>query len=102
MYGSGFGLQYDDWKMKLTNVDSMLINLPNGQYDKTGALVLVPIHSFIERLTGELQIDSKFNKSGKVRTWSMPALKSTDNSYVFMSALLLKKVFMIKINFSIS
>ena len=83
MYGSGFGLLYDDWKMKLTNVDSMLINLPNGQYDKTGALVLVPIHSFIERLTGELQIDSKFNKSGKVRTWSMPALKSTDNSYVF-------------------
>ena len=83
MYGKGFSLMYDDWKLKLTSVDTVLINLPNGQYDKTGSPILVPIHSYIERLTGELQIDSKFNKSGAKRNWTFPSLKSIDNSYVF-------------------
>ena len=83
MYGHGFSLIYDAWKLSLASVDTMLINLPNGQIDKYGAPVLVPIHSYVERLTGELQIDSKFNKSGAKRNWTYPALTSTDKSYVF-------------------
>ncbi len=83
LYGKGFGLNYADWRVSLPNVDTLLINLPNGQYDKFGSPVLVPIHSYIEHLTGTLTIDGKVNKSGRKRNWAMPSLKSDQNSFVY-------------------
>ena len=83
MYGSGFSLNYADWKMNLANIDTMLINIPNGQFGADGWPILVPIHSYVERLTGDLTIDVKANKSGMDRHWTYPSLKTTDKSYVF-------------------
>ena len=83
LYGKGFSLDYADWRMSLANVDTVLINIPNGDLDKTGMPVLVPIQSYIEKVTGTLTLDTKYNKSGKERHWSMPALKSDQNSFVY-------------------
>lgn len=83
LYGRGFGFDYANWKTSLANVDTLLINLPNGKYDATGSPILVPIRSYIEHLTGTLTLDSKTNKSGKKRNWAMPSLKSDQNSFVY-------------------
>src|SRR5262249_8411344 len=40
LYGRGFSLDYANWRMSLANVDTVLINIPNGDYDKTGMPVL--------------------------------------------------------------
>lgn len=81
--GDGFGFDYDDFKIELSTVDSVLINIPTGKRDETGKPTLGPIKSIIEGVTGNLQIDSKGNKSGRIRNKQYPILTTTQASYVY-------------------
>lgn len=83
IFGKGFLLHYQDWKMDLEDVDSMMLNIPTGNYDQEGNKTVGPIKSTIERFNGTLQIDNKTNKSGKKRNWNMPVITSPGNAYVF-------------------
>ncbi|MEO6167563.1 MAG: hypothetical protein ABIO46_01005 [Chitinophagales bacterium] len=83
MSGDGFGFDYDDFKIELSTVDSVLINIPTGKFDETGKATLGPIKSIIEKVTGNLQIDSKDNRSGRVRHRQYPILTTTQPSYVY-------------------
>jgi hypothetical protein len=83
-YGKNFGFSYDGFNITSSNADTMLLNIPNGQVDKTGSPVLVPIKSCIQRVTGIITIDNKLAKSGgKKHDWTYPIVKTTDKSYVY-------------------
>lgn len=83
MSGDGFSFDYDDFKIELSTVDSVLINIPTGKLDETGKPAVGPIRSIIEKVTGNLQIDSKNNRSGRARNKQYPILTTTQPSYVY-------------------
>lgn len=84
LYGRGFNLHYADFNIGLTKLDSIVINIPrNNDKDKYGNPILVPLRSTIVDATGTLQIDSKYNKSGKIKNTRYPSLKTEAPSYIF-------------------
>ncbi|MBK9730187.1 MAG: hypothetical protein IPO83_02685 [Chitinophagaceae bacterium] len=83
MSGDGFGFDYDDFKIELSTVDSVLINIPTGKTDEHGQPTLGPIKSIIEAVTGNLQIDAKNNRSGRARNKQYPILTTTAPSFVY-------------------
>lgn len=84
MHGKGFYFNYDPFNVDLTLIDSLLINIPWGtDVDEYGDPILVPLKSYIEKLTGTLDIDAVVNKSGSIPLKQFPMLSSKENSYVY-------------------
>lgn len=83
MSGNGFSFDYDNFKIDLSTVDSVLINIPTGKYDENHQPTVGPIKSIIEKVTGNLQIDSKDNRSGRAKHTQYPALTTTQPSFVY-------------------
>lgn len=84
LHGQGFYFNYSPFTVDLTTMDSMLINIPWGtDVDEYGDPILVPLKSYIEKLTGTLEIDAALNKSGSQPLKQFPRLSSKENSYVF-------------------
>jgi hypothetical protein len=83
MSGNGFGFDYNNYKIDLTTVDSVLLNIPTGKFDEYHKPIVGPIKSIIERVTGSLQIDTKDNRSGRFKHPQYPILTTTQPSYVF-------------------
>lgn len=81
--GDGFTFDYDEYRIQLATVDSVLINIPTGKRDESGKMTVGPIRSIIEKVTGNLQIDSRSNKSGRIRNKQYPVLTTTQPSYVY-------------------
>lgn len=81
--GDGFSFDYGNFTIDLSTVDSVLINIPTGKKDETGKPTVGPIKSIIEKVTGNLQIDNKNNRSGRTRNKQYPILTTTQPSYVY-------------------
>lgn len=82
-FGREFSFEYDDFKINLTNVDSLRIKAVSSEVDQYGNPLLKPVKSVIEAINGELLIDAPNNKSGYALTPKYPIFHSFDDSYVY-------------------
>ncbi len=82
-YGKEFSFDYEQFKINLTNVDSLQIKALSGEKDKAGNPILKPVKTVIQDVNGDLLIDEPFNKSGLKDFPEYPILNSKNNSYVF-------------------
>jgi len=81
--GDGFTFDYNNFKIDLSKVDSVTINIPTGNHDANGDLTVGPIKSIISDVTGFLEIDTKDNRSGNKHHPQYPILTTTQPSYVY-------------------
>ncbi|PCJ22916.1 MAG: hypothetical protein COA97_12700 [Flavobacteriales bacterium] len=81
--GSNFSFKYDEFKIDMPNVDSLRIYAETGAVDKHGDLIIRPVKTVIEKISGDLLIDRPDNKSGVKRADEYPILNSYRDSYVF-------------------
>jgi len=82
-YGQHFAFNYEEFKIKLINTDSIRIQAESFEKDANGRRHLVPVKSVIQHLNGELSIDKPTNKSGLGGFHEYPILKSDTNSFVY-------------------
>jgi len=82
-YGKEFSFDYDNFKINLTNVDSLRIKALSGEKDLEGNPILAPVKTVIEGVNGDLLIDNPFNKSGLRDFPEYPIFNSFDQSYVY-------------------
>lgn len=78
---------YDKFIMNVPNIDTMIINIPDGdKLDQYGEPVLKPINTVLEGLSGKLEINNPQNKSGKTDMPEYPKLTTTSNSKIYFDA----------------
>jgi len=82
-YGDDFYFEYDTFKVKLNNIDSLSIQVQTEEYDLYNKAVLANIKNTIENVTGDLLIDHPQNKSGLKSFPEYPIFNSYDNSYIY-------------------
>lgn len=81
-FGNNYNFKYDSFLVHLNIVDSLRINIPNGdKLDKYGNPELVTLKTNIEGVNGRLDVDLPINKSGRARLLQYPKLISKDKSY---------------------
>ncbi|MCS6990911.1 MAG: hypothetical protein NZL95_03530 [Chitinophagales bacterium] len=83
MSGDGFSFDYAQFRLNLSHVDSMIINIPTGRRDASGEVIVGPIRSVISDLTGYVQIDHRENRSGIKPLKQYPILTTTQPSFVY-------------------
>lgn len=83
VYGKNFLFNYDDFKINLTDIDSLSIRVASDEFDAYGQTSLLNVQSIIEDMTGELLIDDPENKSGRKKLPSYPILSSTEYSFIY-------------------
>ncbi len=81
-FGHNFFFEYDTFKINLQNIDSISIRVQTG-VDDLGRPIYEPVKNMIENITGDVLIDSMYNKSGKVNYPKYPIFKSEEPSYVY-------------------
>lgn len=82
-FGTNFTFDYERFSISLQNVDSLSMRARLDETDAYGRARLTGVRNLIRNVTGELIIDSPFNKSGRVDQPEYPKFKSNENSYVF-------------------
>lgn len=82
-YGKLFSFDYKQFKINLTNVDSLRIKALSGEKDMNGNPILKPVKTVIQNVNGDLLIDDFANKSGLKDFPEYPIFNSFDKSYVF-------------------
>jgi hypothetical protein len=83
VYGKNFLFGYDDFKLKLQDIDSLNIQVATDNFDAYGQTSLLNVQSIIQDMTGELVIDDPENKSGRKKIPHYPVLRSTENSFIY-------------------
>jgi hypothetical protein len=83
LFGDGFFFSYDDFRIDMTTIDSMRMNIGSDKLDEYGRPMLRPIDNTIAGLSGYLKIDTANNKSGLIDYPHFPVLVSNKNSYVY-------------------
>jgi hypothetical protein len=83
LYGNSFKFNYDTFSLKSDSIDKIKINIPEKKDEATGEEVLHSLKSTIEKVKGEVYINSRFNRSGKETARMYPKLASYDKSYVY-------------------
>jgi len=81
-FGKEFSFEYDNFKINLTNVDSLRLSIYSEE-DKFGDRKVIPIKTVIEAINGELLVDKPFNKSGVKPSPTYPIFHSFKDSYTF-------------------
>ena len=82
-YGRNFHFNYDTFKIRLTNIDSLSMKVKTEIPDEFGQISVLDIASMLEDMTGELLIDNPDNKSGRKKIPSYPVFSSTKNSFIY-------------------
>ncbi len=82
-YGRNFYFNYDTFKIRLTNIDSLSMKVKAENLDQYGQTSVLDIASMLEDMTGELLIDNPDNKSGRKKIPSYPVFSSTKNSFIY-------------------
>ena len=82
-YGDGFTFDYENFNIKMQNVDSLRFQVMTGQIDGRGQPVLARIDNALENITGVLYIDYPGNKSGRRPIWKYPYFESKQESFVY-------------------
>jgi hypothetical protein len=84
--GHNFFFQYDSFKIKLQNIDSLQLSIRTGEYNQYGNPILAHIDNAMEHMTGELLIDHPDNKSGLEHHPQYPTFSSSENSFIFFDS----------------
>lgn len=85
-FGKIFSFDYQNFKINLDNVDSLLIKVESdnpNEMDQYGRRKLVPVRSVLENINGDLLIDFQGNKSGMHEYPNYPIFNSKKDSYVY-------------------
>ena len=82
-YGKEFSFDYENFKINLTNVDSLRLKAETSELDAFGNPVFKPVKTVIEGVNGDLLIDNFGNKSGIKDFPGYPIFNSKGNSYVY-------------------
>lgn len=82
-FGKNFSFDYKNFKINLTNVDSLQMKALTGEKDETGRPILKPVKTVIQNVNGDLLIDNFGNKSGLKNFPEYPIFNSFDESYVY-------------------
>ncbi|MEO6884201.1 MAG: hypothetical protein ABI199_09275 [Bacteroidia bacterium] len=82
-FGKVFSFEYNDFKINLTNVDSLRLKAESFDADPYGQHRLVPVKTVIQNINGELFIDNPANKSGVKDFAKYPIFKSNKDAYVY-------------------
>jgi hypothetical protein len=77
-YGNGFSFDYNNFQIRLSNVDSMKFYYKDG---KTGEHL--PVKSALQNIYGTLSIDHPHNKSGRKKYPGYPIFKSDVGAKVY-------------------
>ena len=83
--GSNFNFYYDVFKIKLTDIKYIKMQVIGNELDKNGRPLPVIIKNKIENTTGELLIDYPQNKSGvhKKKFPQYPIFKAMEDAFVY-------------------
>jgi len=81
--GDGFKFLYDDFRIDMSNIDSLKMKVESGDRDYFGMPVLQNVENTISQLSGYLQIDEPDNKSGAKSNPHYPIINSQIASYVY-------------------
>lgn len=83
-YTAGSKFDYDSFNVKSDKIEMMRIHIPDKVDPATGADVTVKVlKSSLEKFKGDIQINSRFNRSGMQSARKYPTLKTTSNAYVY-------------------
>lgn len=82
-YGKEFSFDYEEFKINLTNVDSLRLKAESTELDVYGNPIIKPVKTVIEGVNGDLLIDNFANKSGNKDFDGYPIFNSKDKSYVY-------------------
>ncbi len=83
LYGAGFKFDYDNFRIEMSDIDSLRMKVQTGELDYFGQQKLTYVRNAIEELSGTLQIDKPDNKSGKELFSQFPILHSSRESFVY-------------------
>lgn len=83
-YGKDFYFDYNNFKIKLNNTDSMKFKIPTQETDDIGNAELAQVRTALEDVNGELFIDQPHNKSGRIKVPHYPIFKSDQNTSSFV------------------
>ena len=83
-FGKKFLFNYDDFKIALTNVDSIRLKVVSDTLlDENGKPKLIALKSTLQNVTGTLSIDSAMNKSSRKSYPDYPVFTSDKEAYVY-------------------
>ncbi|MBI4946429.1 MAG: hypothetical protein HY840_08515 [Bacteroidetes bacterium] len=85
IFGKDFVFNYDQFKIKINNADSLRFSVRRLTPDAFGNSPNVPVKSVIEEVQGELFIDRPSNKSGRMSFHQYPIFNSSKESFVYYS-----------------
>lgn len=77
-YGNNFAFDYNAFKIRLNNVDSLKFIYPDDSLD-----MMVHVKSVIQNIYGTLEIDAPYNKSARKRYSKYPIFTSEVGSQVY-------------------
>ncbi|MFN5323940.1 MAG: hypothetical protein ACK5C5_03385 [Bacteroidota bacterium] len=81
--GREFNFIYDEFKIRLNQIDSLVIRIPNSQPSEDGQITNSPLKSVLQNLTGYLEIDRPDNKSSFKKSPDFPKFTSEGPAYVY-------------------
>ena len=82
-FGKEFSFDYDKFKVNLTNVDSLRMQVKSDVADQNGEYPLIRVKTVIQDINGDLQIDHPKNKSGIRNFAQYPIFNSFKKSFVY-------------------
>lgn len=82
-YGKEFSFDYQNFKINLTNVDSLQIKAESAELDNRGNPIIKTVKTVIQGVNGDLLIDNFANKSGLKDFPGYPIFNSKAKSYVY-------------------
>lgn len=82
-FGKKFDFDYSDFKIKMKDVDSVMLYANSFTKDANGNYPLVRVQNTINHLSGELMIDKTTNKSGLKQLKQYPILLCDTNTFVY-------------------
>tara|TARA_R110002050_G_scaffold294021_1_gene451301 strand:- start:7320 stop:11741 length:4422 start_codon:yes stop_codon:yes gene_type:complete len=82
-WGNDFKFNYEQFRIAMTDIDSMRFKVVSFEPNSLGQRYLVDVKTVLQDLTGDLQIDKPNNKSGKNYYSEYPIFNSAKNSYIY-------------------
>lgn len=81
--GKGFIFDYNNFKVKMSAIDSLKIFVEAFEPDVNGNIPFKKVQTLIENVNGELRIDAPKNKSGFGKAPTFPSFQSFKECYAF-------------------
>lgn len=82
-YGRNYYFDYDEFRINMSTIDSMMFYVPSFEVMENGLRELVMVKNVLENFSGELFIDHPNNKSSRAFKPEYPIFKAGSDSYVY-------------------